>query len=159
MIAASQREVGPDYAVREEAGELRAKAGGLSVRYEEDGTHFGEGEEHGRLTLTRMGCEGELEPASPAKPTFAANRVAYEKHASGLSVEEWYLTGPMGLEQGFTISERPACVGNGAKLVLEVAVEGLQVRADDGALTLLAASGERYQYSDLFAKDATGAGG
>jgi len=157
-IASSQRNAGSSYAVRDDGGELRASAQGFGVRYDADGSHFGAGDEvHGSLVLTGVGCEGALAPVSPAQPSYVSNRVMYARQALGVSVEEWYLTGPMGLEQGFTLSEPPSCVANGAKLVLEVAAEGLEVRADDGALTLEAASGERFRYSDLFAKDATGA--
>ncbi|MFO0695322.1 MAG: hypothetical protein U0230_17295 [Polyangiales bacterium] len=67
---------------------------------------------------------------------------------------EWYLNGPLGLEQGFELSERPA--GEGA-LHVAVGVEGLVPTLAEGYVSLRDAAGhEKLRYSDLFAYDAEG---
>ena len=168
VIAEAQRNAGDEYAVREGAGTLRAKAQGFSVRYDASGAHLERtalgpgaapvrnGARRGALSLERFGCVGATERVSAAAPSFNANRVAYPRKAAGVEVEEWYLTGPMGLEQGFTIAEQPACAAEGAELVLEVSAEEFAVRVDGDALSLEGPLGSRYRYSDLFAKDANG---
>ncbi len=84
-----------------------------------------------------------------------ANRIEY---ARGAGMTEWYLNGPYGLEQGFTLAERPSGEGD---LTFEVAITG------DGITPRLSGDGERVEfetspgvsvgtYGDLYAEDATG---
>ncbi len=157
-IFAQQQGAGPEYAVRRRGDQLVAEARGFSVRYDALGAHIASERsgEHGGLALEQLGCAGETASVSAAAPSFEHNRVAYSRQVDGVAVEEWYLTGPMGLEQGFTVDARPACAAQGGELVLEVAAAGFGVRAEGDALVLEAAGGERYRYSDLFAKDAKG---
>jgi hypothetical protein len=157
VIAAQQRDAGEAFWARDEGGELVASASGLDVRYDELGAHLGQaGAEHGTLSLARVGCAGALEHASLGAPSFDRNRVAYARSAAGVAVDEWYLTGPLGLEQGFTVASPPSCASRGGELVVEVEAEGFEVEADGQALVLVAPDGERLRYAELFAKDATG---
>ena len=55
-------------------------------------------------TVTALGSPRRLSRAD-----HAANRVVY-RHGS---LEEWYVNGPLGLEQGFTLGARPAGHGTG----------------------------------------------
>ncbi len=59
------------------------------------------------LRTTALGCESEL--VSLAEPEIEAegNRVRYLRS----DVEEWYLNGPLGLEQGFVLERAPSCAG------------------------------------------------
>lgn len=59
------------------------------------------------LRTTEVGCEGAM--VSLAEPAVDAdkNRVRYVRP----DIEEWYLNGPLGLEQGFVIDEPFACEG------------------------------------------------
>ncbi|MBI4574001.1 MAG: hypothetical protein HY713_12045 [candidate division NC10 bacterium] len=55
------------------------------------------------LALTSVGYGDSLHPAAPAIPQAMANRVEYRRG----SLTEWYLNGPLGLEQGFTLATPP----------------------------------------------------
>ncbi len=156
-LAARQRDAGDQYAARAEGGTWVADVPGFMLRYDAAGAHLGRTDrEHGALSLSRLGCRGATEGVPAAVPTAAKNRVSYARQAAGVAVEEWYLSGPMGLEQGFTVAHAPSCVAAGAELVLEVEAQGFAVRAAGDALVLEGAGGETYRYTDLFAKDATG---
>ena len=52
-----------------------------------------------------------------AAPVVRANRVSYARGG----VREWFVNGPFGLEQGFTVGHR---VGTGAKLTLRTSLAG-----------------------------------
>ncbi|MEZ4224258.1 MAG: FG-GAP repeat protein [Polyangiaceae bacterium] len=108
------------------------------------------------MSLAGVGCDGELEAAVPTEPSYFANRVTYLRPTSGGLVQEWYVTGPMGLEQGFTLPERPACAAKNSNVLLEVAFRGLKVSVNGDALALEGQGGQVYRYSDLYASDATG---
>ena len=68
-------------------------------------------------------------------------------------IVEWYLNSAEGLEQGFTLAERPA--GEGA-LVLEVAVAGAQASLHGDAVVLDTTADRRLRYGELLAIDARG---
>ena len=57
-----------------------------------------------RLALRGYGYGDELQPVKAVAPQAAANRVQYPRGA----LTEWYLNGPLGLEQGFTLARPPA---------------------------------------------------
>lgn len=74
---------------------------------------------------------------------------------------EWYVNGPLGVEQGFTVAEVPGCEGErGRELVVELSVgPGLtaEMGEDGKGVELRDASGKRVLgYSELYATDATG---
>ncbi len=72
---------------------------------------------------------------------------------------EWYLNGPLGIEQGFVLVQPPATAATGALLLeLEVAGELHPALAQDGAsVSLQTVNGTTIlRYSDLFARDADG---
>ena len=85
-------------------------------------------------------------------PGARANRVSYDR--GGL--REWYRAGPLGVEQGFSLSRRPA--GAGGALVLELSLgsslrahrtrAGVQFVTRSGRVVLL--------YGGLQALDASG---
>ena len=110
------------------------------------------------LQLSGFGRTGAMQPPPPlsAAPEVMTNRVRLPR-LSGL--DEWYLNGPRGLEQGFTIQHPPRGAAH-AELVLEVTVkgelapvllpgnQGIQLRTADGHHAL--------RYTDLVAHDAIG---
>jgi hypothetical protein len=55
------------------------------------------------IALRGYGYNGNLKPLSPSRPHARLNRVEYQYG----SLTEWYVNGPVGLEQGFTIKEVP----------------------------------------------------
>jgi FG-GAP repeat len=103
-----------------------------------------------RLGLAGIGRPGALRPVRPSAPSVIANRVSYRSPG----VREWFANGPLGLEQGFVVSRRPAAAG---RLLLSVAVAGsLRPRAAGGAVLLSAPGGAELRYDDLVATDARG---
>ena len=93
--------------------------------------------------------------ATMMAPTATANRVEYRRGP----ITEWYVNGPFGLEQGFTLAARPQPRGRGP-LVLRLSVSSdLQGRvdADKRAVTLAERTGhDALTYRELVAWDARG---
>lgn len=104
-----------------------------------------------RLRLAGYGRGGPLAQPEAATLTAAGNRVEYRRG----SLTEWYLNDRLGLEQGFTLAERPA--GDGA-LVLALVVEGgLTPRLKSTDVVLLERQGAAVlRYEGLKAWDAHG---
>ncbi|MBI4703815.1 MAG: FG-GAP repeat protein [Deltaproteobacteria bacterium] len=117
------------------------------------------------LRWTGVGRPGAMAavPAPTGRAQITANRVAVLR---GHGLEEWYVSGPLGIEQGFVLSEPPrprpaaeAAEARQAPLLIELSVEGLDpVLARDGrSVSLRTREGEPVlRYTDLFARDATG---
>src|ERR1019366_10197558 len=96
------------------------------------------------------GLASALRPIASSLPVAVANRVNY-LHPG---VREWYVSGPLGLEQGFDVLARPAA-GSGP-LTLEVALSGdLRARLDHGSV-LLIGGGVGLRYTGLRVVDARG---
>lgn len=101
-----------------------------------------------------MGRAGHIEPvpAPVGEVDMQVNRATYRRDGS----VEWYVNGPLGIEQGFVLDERPAGDGD---LVLEIEVTGLvpTLLADDTGVVLASSAGKaRLHYTDLWAADADG---
>ena len=56
------------------------------------------------LSLRSVGYGSQLSPVAPAQPEARKNRIEYRRGA----LTEWYVNGPLGLEQGFTLAKPPA---------------------------------------------------
>ena len=86
----------------------------------------------------------------PVAPRAYANRVSY----SLTSVREWFVNGPLGVEQGFDLARRP---GGAGPLRVELAVSGARVRLDGhGGAVLSMATGGAVGYRTVSAVDARG---
>jgi trimeric autotransporter adhesin len=81
-----------------------------------------------------------------------SNRVLYRRHG----VSEWYAAGPLGIEQGFTVTRRPA--GNAGTVVVAVRFGGsLRARSAGSGVRFVTASGRvAFRYGGLSAIDARG---
>jgi len=161
LITARMSEAGPEYAFKPNLG------GAFSARHVQQGLTFnlgpygltitprreGLGSWQGGLRLAGVGREGRMVPSAISAPVAVGNRVSFNRG----NVTEWYLHGPMGLEQGFDIGERPS--GDGPLLV-EVVVSGLKPQPGrQGQISLVVEGderGQRLEYSDLYAVDAQG---
>jgi hypothetical protein len=142
----------------------RAVAGGfqaitpsqhLDTRFTAQGAAVSSGRMHWSMALQGYGYGVAVKPAQAVVPEANLNRVEYRRGA----LTEWYINGPMGLEQGFTLSDPPA--GNhGEALTLMVGIQGdltASVDEDGKGLTLNDAHGQaRLRYRGLTATDATG---
>ncbi|RMD69985.1 MAG: hypothetical protein D6819_05475, partial [Gammaproteobacteria bacterium] len=84
--------------------------------------------------------------AQKVTPKAQANRIEYPRGP----LTEWYINGPKGLEQGFTLKAPPGPPGGTLTLTLEIT--GIKARPAEGGLIL----GSGLAYRDLVAWDAEG---
>ncbi|MFQ5416993.1 MAG: integrin alpha [Myxococcota bacterium] len=102
------------------------------------------------LSLAGLGRGETLTPVVPGEVVSEGARV--EIRRPGLV--EWYANSPAGLEQGFTLTERPG--GEGA-LVLELAVTDARASLRGERVIFEASTQRRLAYGKLAALDARGA--
>ena len=101
------------------------------------------------IRLAGYGRVGRLRAVGAVRPSADGNRVVYGR----AGVNEWYVNGPLGVEQGFTLPARP--VGGGA-LVLSLGVSG-NVRARlSGDRVVFSRAGASLAYDGLVVTDASG---
>src|SRR6266480_1895555 len=145
------------YRVRTAPGGFRAENPhqALAAEFTAQGIEVRSGTAQWELALRGYGYGDALQPVGLAAPQASANRVEYPRGA----LTEWYVNGPVGLEQGFTLAERPGR-SNGEPLTIALAPsKNLMASADAGGagLTLTRSDGEAaLRYSGLVAYDATG---
>ena len=161
FIRSQQQRASAAYAFAERGeGRLRARnqAQGFEVELGANGPRVRSASWSLELRLARFGRTRGLEPVLSVPTRDAATargRRASLRHGAGL--EEWYLNGPLGLEQGFSVAKAPS--GHGP-LVIELELSGeLEPRrgADGSRIELRRPSGELVaHYSDLWAWDARG---
>ncbi|HZF56833.1 MAG TPA: hypothetical protein VE093_49800, partial [Polyangiaceae bacterium] len=163
FIASVQRGAPEGYRLRPDGpGRARGlnEAHGLDALFDEAGLVVSEARGAWQVSLTTegVGCEEEVEPLPGAPPEASENRVEYPRGG----VVEWYMNGPLGIEQGFGIAERPACSGT-KRIALRI--EGdldaeLEDKDGDGrgeAVSLRDGEGRlAIRYADLFVRDAGG---
>ncbi len=106
---------------------------------------------HVRLRLAGFGYASALHTVASVAPRVAANRVDYFR---GGGVDEWYVNGPLGLEQGFEVGARPATGRGPLSLALSLA-SNLRARLDRSGVVLHGAGGS-LRYGGLSASDARG---
>jgi len=143
----------PAYAIAtlpDDATTLRTMnpAHGLTTTFAPDGLTFaGRGEARWTLRLAGMGEEAV---APGVVPVIAGQRVEYRRG----NLTEWYLNGPLGVEQGFTLASPPM---SDDAFALRVATGGNATpRLDGGDVTLTLPDGEEWAYGHLRVTDATG---
>jgi hypothetical protein len=132
---------------RNPAQRLHIGVGAAGLQIQQPGLELG-------LRVRALGYGRSLQPVSAVRPTAAANHASYA-HA-GLS--EWYVNGPLGVEQGFTLAHAPARHAAGA-LTVAIALSG-DTRATlapaGQSVTFTAANGRSVRYSGLSVSDAGG---
>jgi hypothetical protein len=145
------------YQVRALPGGFRAEnpQQELSAEFTGQGIEVRSGAAQWGLALRGYGYGDSLRAASEAAPQASANRVEYRRGP----LTEWYVNGPIGLEQGFTLAERPGG-SNGEPLTIALALsKGLTASLDAEGKGVTLASGEgqpKARYAGLIAYDATG---
>jgi hypothetical protein len=125
----------------------------LLERFSRSGTVVSSGRIRLGLSLREVGYGSSLRRLSAVSPNTKANRVLYARPG----LVEWYVNGPQGLEQGFTLSRAPSGHRAGP-LTLSLALSG-NARASlatDGRSLILSHSGASVNYSGLQASDARG---
>ncbi len=101
------------------------------------------------LSLAGVGRGDRLVPPPPGEVTARGSRVEIRREG----LVEWYENSAAGLEQGFTLAERPAGEG---PLLVELATQGATASLRDTAVIFSAKSGRRLRYDKLVAIDASG---
>ncbi|HEX8818138.1 MAG TPA: FG-GAP repeat protein [Terriglobales bacterium] len=108
-----------------------------------------------RMALKSFGRGETLIDAGGVSPSSQLNRVEYRRGA----VTEWYINGPLGLEQGFTVGQRVQKTKSGP-LTLVFSLGGdLNATLDAEKTGLLLSDNlghAQLQYGGLFARDADG---
>jgi FG-GAP repeat len=133
------------------AADLRAvnPGQGFSERFSSAGVTLSSGRARFSLGLAGVGRGARVSALPAVGARVVGNRVSYERGG----VREWFVNGPLGLEQGFDVARRPT--GRGA-LTVAVSVAGASgLRMRDGS-ALLSGKGGSLRYSGLSASDARG---
>lgn len=156
-ISSSLGQNTPQYYVRtvEDGFAAEIPAQGMSSHFTSQGVEMRRGDALWALALRSYGYSDAAPPLRAASPRGERNRVTYER--GGLS--EWYVNGPAGLEQGFTVHRAPG-KGRGRPLTITLALSGnltaSPTQQGDG-LDLTDGNGRgRWRYTGLRASDATG---
>ena len=128
---------------------------GLTARFGQTGVEIGSGRSTGfTMQPVAWGYGDELVLLPKGMPQAVGNAVTCARGTVG----EWYVNGPLGLQQGFTVTQRPA--GGSGPLTIALAIEGARagsVDADGQAVLLTKTdSGVPYHYSGLVVRDADG---
>ncbi len=145
------------YEISTHAGDLTAENSqhDLSAVFMAGGVHFRAGKADLGLAFLGYGYGNTLQNARAAAPRANLNRVEYRRGA----LTEWYVNGPLGLEQGFTLTAAPARK-QGEPLTIALALSGdftATTEADGTELTLTDRSQQhRLLYGGLASYDATG---
>jgi hypothetical protein len=137
---------------------LENPAHGLSASFTEQVVQVEASQYTWKLALSSWGYGDTQVPVKAARPEYKANRVTYMRG----DVREWYLNGPFGLEQGFTLDRPPASNPTGGPLTLSLTLGG-NLRAivvDSGQGLVLSDPGgaDVLLYAGLSAFDAVGQG-
>jgi IPT/TIG domain/FG-GAP repeat len=102
-----------------ESTRLQLSAQRLPARFTAGGVQVTAGGATLGLSLRAIGYARSLTRVAAVTPTFHANRVLYARP----QVREWYVNGPLGLEQGFTLSRAPSIRAPGP-LTISLAISG-----------------------------------
>jgi hypothetical protein len=127
----------------------------ITVDFTAGGVEFQAARVRWRTTLLSYGYDNDLQQPQTSRPIADVNTVEYDRGP----LREWYVNGPLGVEQGFTVSSPPHGVKRSA-LVLVILLTGSAVPTVDSnreVLTLTDLKGDvEYRYVGLSARDATG---
>ena len=136
----------------------------LVVRIDEDGAHVAAGADLVSLSLAGWGRKGAVAEVGPTFPELGAcvrgssaeldciRQV--ERSHDGLS--EWFTYGSEGLQQGWTLFQRPRSGSDSSPVVLDVSFAGADIVDVEQEKATLAGLERQWTYSGLYAWDATG---
>lgn len=142
------------YEARSQSSGFHMQNGGLSADLSASGVEFLFNDSRWDMKLAGFGYADTLRKPSTAVPTSSVNRVEYRR--DGLI--EWYVNGPRGLEQGFTILRAPGRA-KGEPLTVALALAGDLTASTDAAretVTLAKNGVGVLRYTGLTAIDARG---
>jgi hypothetical protein len=140
-----------DAAYRVRAGRATNPAQSLSLRFSDAGVTLGIRGQTVGIGLSAFGRGDATRSVDPARPRVRANRVTYARGP----IREWYVNGPLGLEQGFDVARPPACSGSRPITLLMSPSGSLAAHADPGGVVFGSGAGA-LRYGGLVATDAEG---
>src|SRR5262245_54545934 len=154
QISAAIGEDQPLYHARAQAEGFRMENANhqVSSEFTPRGVEFRHGKNRWGMALRRFGHGDTLRETRVTSPRGSANRVEYRRDA----LTEWYLNGPLGVEQGFTLERAPG-PANGKPLTLAFVLSGNltpSVAPGGRALTLKRDDATALRYGGLTAWDA-----
>jgi len=127
----------------------------LSLNFTRQGVEVRNKDARWGLALRGYGYGNDLRAVRGVAPQAKSNRVEYRRGA----LTEWYINGPIGLEQGFTLAQRPG-KANARPLTVALVLASdakAELEADGKALTLKGRDGQAaLRFAGLVAYDATG---
>ena len=139
------------YVARRSPTGYRLRGGGVAAQLGTDGVSMQAGGVSLTMTAAGLGRGGRFEPAGLRSVGAKGNRVSLDRGA----LTEWYTAGPFGIEQGFTLSRRPA--GKAGPLTLALRLGGgVRAHLDSGTVLLTRAGRPGMSYGQLWASDANG---
>ncbi len=137
---------------------LANPANGFTAQVDSGSLHVAAGSDTWDMSLVGLGYGGAVQPVGTAETLAKGNRV----DCNYGTIDEWYVNGPGGLEQGFKVAPLPqgASGSASASLTVELALGGNlmgTVNAAGNGLTLTRPDGSAaLGYTGLTACDATG---
>jgi FG-GAP repeat len=167
LLARAQASASHHYAAREAptaAGVLRARHPWqrFAASFTPQGTELRFDAARGRpaaafqLSFVEVGCPSTrdyLPQATRVVVGSTRNRVDREHPAHGLT--EWFLMGPLGLEQGVTFARLPDCATREGKVLIQTrATPGWSLALKGPTVSAQHTSGARFRYGELAAFDA-----
>ena len=147
----------PQYHARKtpEGYEIDNLRQGLTTQFTATGVDTQTGHDHWKMVLQGYGYGNKFGLVHQVLPRINGNRIEYQR---GL-LTEWYINGPLGLEQGFTLNRQPQR-SSGGPLRVTLAISGtLMAVADkyERGLKLTQSDGNTaLRYAGLSARDANG---
>lgn len=148
-----QSEAGYHFVAAEDGYTVRTAASGTSVYLNAASAQIEAGDLAWDLHLQGWGYDTVQTLNAQPELAVAANRAEYRY--PGLS--EWYVNGPFGLQQGFTVAQPPSS-GQGSQLSLALNLGELQAQVDEdrkGVVVSGPTASTKLNYSGLKAYDAT----
>lgn len=142
------------YGFRVEQGRASAAHPRQQLRASHDGRALELRTPHasGSLSAAALRCDGRRLPLPAGRVSAQANRAEMDRSPGAARVDEWYVNGPLGLEQGFEVT-----AGCEATMAVEVATTGFTAIAVDGVVRLVSGPEQTgVRYSDLYVTDASG---
>ncbi len=130
-------------------------ANGFTAEVQSGALHVSAGSDTWDMSLAGLSYGGAVQPVGAAQTSVNGNRV----DSNYGTIDEWYVNGPGGLEQGFNVAPLPQSDASGS-LTVELALGGDltgTVNAAGDGLTLTRPDGSAVLgYTGLVAYDATG---
>jgi hypothetical protein len=155
-VSAALGAEGQAYRVSRLGGEFTASnpAQRLSTSFTRSGVSVRSGITEVGLSLLAVGYGSALAPLAQVAPSANANRVLY-RHPG---LDEWYANGPLGLEQGFTITRAPRGHTDGPLTLSMLLSSNVKASLPRGGQDIVISRAGRavLRYTSLLAADAGG---